>query len=77
VETPGRRGEGAGPGGGAPPPAPAPVDDRRLARLAAGALVVLGRGDRHTPLERQWAQQVLDLAAALAEARGLGRLPGA
>jgi len=38
---------------------------------------VLGRGDRHTPLERQWAQQVLDLAAALAEARGLGRLPGA
>jgi len=41
------------------------VDDRRLARLQMAAALILQRGDAHTPLERQWAREVFDLAAAL------------
>ena len=48
---------------------PAPVDDTRLAKLGLAAAVMLGNPERHTPLELRWAQQVLDLATALAEAR--------
>ena len=48
---------------------PVPVDDARLAKLRLAAAVMLGHPDRHTPLELRWAQQVLDLATALAEAR--------
>ena len=50
-------------------PEPAPVDDARLAKLRVAAALVLAHGDRHTPLERQWAQQVLDLTTALHAAR--------
>jgi hypothetical protein len=48
---------------------PAPVDDARLAKLRVAAALVLQRGDRHSPLERQWAREVFDLASALMEAR--------
>jgi hypothetical protein len=48
---------------------PAPVDDARLAKLGLAATVMLGNPGRHTPLELRWAQQVLDLATALVEAR--------
>ncbi len=48
---------------------PAPVDDARLAKLRLAAAIMLGNPDRHTPLELRWAQQVLDLATALAQAR--------
>lgn len=61
-------GEGSGRPSAEPPEAH-PVDDERLQRLFTGAALVLARRDRHTPLERTWAQQVLDLASALAEAR--------
>jgi hypothetical protein len=46
-----------------------PVDDRRLLRLQQAAVLILHRAESHTPLERQWAQQVLDLSVALREAR--------
>jgi hypothetical protein len=47
----------------------APVDDARLFKLRLAAVLILEGSDRHTPLELQWAQQVLDLSTALAEAR--------
>jgi hypothetical protein len=47
-----------------------PVDDRRLAKLQLGALAILKSDRPHTPLERRWAQEVLDLCVALGEARG-------
>ena len=50
--------------------AAAAVDDARAMKLRLAAALVLQRGDRHSPLDRQWAQQVLDLATALLEARG-------
>ena len=43
---------------------PVPVDQARLAKLMMGALAVLSR-ESSTPLERQWARQVVDLCAAL------------
>lgn len=46
-----------------------PIDGRRLARLYLAASAVLERPDRHTPLERQWAKEVFDLATALQHAR--------
>jgi hypothetical protein len=48
---------------------PQPVDDRRLVTLLLAAMAILREGSDHTPLERQWAQSVLDLATALAEER--------
>lgn len=46
-----------------------PVDDARLFKLRLAAVLILESADRHTPLELQWAQQVLDLSTALAESR--------
>ncbi|HLN18332.1 MAG TPA: hypothetical protein VK277_16445 [Acidimicrobiales bacterium] len=46
-----------------------PVDERRLVRLQQAAVLILYRAEGHTPLERQWAQQVLDLTVALRQAR--------
>ena len=55
---------------------PAPVDDARLLKLRVAAALMLENPDRHTPLELRWAQQVLDLATALVEARAeIGRRP--
>ncbi len=48
---------------------PEPVDDHRLTKLLVAAQAILGRPDRHTPLELEWARQVLDLATALRQAR--------
>ncbi len=50
-----------------------PVDDRRLVTLTLAAMAILREGTDHTPLERQWAQSVLDLATALAEERAARR----
>lgn len=48
---------------------PDPVDDGRLRRLHVAATAILLRGEAHTPLERRWAREVLDLTAALRSAR--------
>jgi len=53
-------------------PEPTPVDERRRVTLQLAAALILGRGDAHTPLERQWARQVYDLTVALGEARQAG-----
>jgi hypothetical protein len=54
-----------------------PVDDARLVRLHVAAQIILERAERHTPLERQWAKEVVDLAVALRAARDeLDRLRG-
>lgn len=59
------------------PPQPNPVDAARLARLHLAARMILDRPDSHTPLELQWATEVLDLTTALDEARqDLRRLRG-
>ena len=49
-------------------PEPMPVDDARCMKLTLAAALVLGKKDA-TPLERQWAREVFDLAHALSEAR--------
>jgi len=48
-----------------------PVDEGRRARLLIAALAVLGKDDS-SPLERQWAREVVDLCVSLGEARATG-----
>lgn len=48
---------------------PQPVDQARLARLHVAARAIVERPERHTPLELQWAKEVVDLTVALQEAR--------
>ena len=51
---------------------PAPVDEARCTKLLLAAWAILHRSDA-TPLERQWAKEVADLAVALGEERAQPR----